>query len=59
MTPEEPHLRFHMDVHTYAEVYMFTHTHTCTWTYMFTHTHLHLDIHKINIIKLVNPSMNN
>lgn len=47
MTPEEPHLRFHMDVHTDAEVYMFT------------HTHLHLDIHKINIIKLINPSMNN
>lgn len=47
MTAEEPHLRFHMDVNTYAEMHMFT------------HTHLHLNIYKIDIIKPVNPSMNN
>lgn len=53
MTAEEPHLRFYVDMNTYAEV------HTYAEMHVFTHTHLHLNIYKIDIIKPVNPSMNN
>lgn len=60
ITSEESHLRFHMNVHTYAEVHTsYVEVHTYAEMHMFTHTHLHLKIHKINIIKPVNPSMNN
>lgn len=40
ITSEESHLRFHMNVHTYAEVHTsYVEVHTYAEMHMFTHTH--------------------